>query len=120
MVVEDPHRSMGEGGGTKLFNDQHCASCHVARGVGKFGRELYNADCAMCHGPKAEGAVGPALFGPYDKVEYARFMKGIVESGSKTHKSMPGFLDVSGGPLTQKQVDSILLYLQSISKARGL
>ena len=120
MVVIDPHKGLGDSAGTKIFDDKHCAACHVARGEGKFGRDLYNADCAMCHGPKAEGAVGPALFGPYEKEEYARFMKGVLEAGSPKHKSMPGFLNLNGGPLEQKQVDSLLQYLSSISKARGL
>lgn len=120
MLVTDPHASMSAEGGAKIFTDQHCANCHVARGEGKFGRELYNADCAMCHGPKAEGAVGPALFGPYRKKEYAQFMKNIVENGSATHRSMPGFLDANGGPLTPNQVQSILDYLAALSNARSV
>lgn len=120
MLVTDPHANMSSESGAKIFTDQHCASCHVARGEGKFGRELFNADCAMCHGPKAEGAVGPALFGPYQKKEYAQFMKNIVEKGSATHRSMPGFLDTNGGPLTPNQVQSILDYLAALSNARGV
>ena len=119
MVVTDPHSGMSAAGGAKIFTDQKCASCHVARGEGKYGRDLFNADCAMCHGPKAEGAVGPALFGPYQKKEFARFMQNILEKGSAGHRSMPGFLDTNGGPLTQKQVRSILDYLAEVSKLRG-
>ena len=119
MIVLDPHRGMAEGG-AKIFTDAKCAACHALKGEQKFGRALYNADCAMCHGPKAEGAVGPPLFGPYKKAEYARFMKDVIEKGSKTHRSMPGFLAAHGGPLSQKQVDSIMDYLGTISKARGL
>jgi cytochrome c2 len=120
MRLNDPHRAMSETGKAKIFNNQLCASCHVVRGEGKFGRELYNADCAMCHGPKAEGAVGPALFGPYDRTAFLATMKNILEEGSKTHRSMPGFLKSHGGPLEQAQVDSILSYLGTLSKSRGL
>lgn len=119
MLVEDPHRAMGKDGGTKIFTDQHCASCHVAKGEGKLGRDLFNADCAMCHGPKAEGAVGPALFGPYKKDEFNKFMRTVIEEGSKTHRSMPGFAKEHGGPLTKKQVDSIVQYLAGLSSAHN-
>jgi mono/diheme cytochrome c family protein len=120
MLVTDPHAGMASEGGSKIFTDQKCAACHVTRGEGKFGRDLYNADCAMCHGPKAEGAVGPPLFGPYQKKEYAQIMQNIVEKGSATHRSMPGFLDTSGGPLTQEQVQSVLDYLAALSNSRGV
>ena len=38
MLVQDPHRGMSDTTGRKIFDDAHCASCHVARGSGKFGR----------------------------------------------------------------------------------
>src|SRR5262249_34358611 len=59
MNVVDPHKGMTDDNKVKIFTDAQCSSCHVARGKGLFGRDLYNADCAMCHGPKAEGAIGP-------------------------------------------------------------
>ncbi len=118
MNVKDPHIGMKEQDGAKIFTDQHCASCHVAVGVGLFGRNLYNADCAMCHGPKAEGAVGPALFGPWDDPKFADRMTEILEHGSKVHRSMPGFAAEAGGPLAQEQIDSIVKYLHRLSKAR--
>jgi len=61
MNVVDPHKGMAAEAGVKIFTDAQCASCHVVRGKGLLGRDLYNADCAMCHGPKAEGEIGPAL-----------------------------------------------------------
>ncbi len=120
LIALDPHQGMTAEGGAKIFSDAHCASCHVAQGEGKFGRELFNADCAMCHGPKAEGAVGPALFGPYHNPQFTKLIKETTECGSKTHRSMPGFLASHGGPLNQQQIDSIIDYLKSLSQARGL
>jgi mono/diheme cytochrome c family protein len=116
----NPHQGMSPEAGAKIFTDAHCASCHVAKGEGKVGRDLYNADCAMCHGPKAEGAVGPRLFGPYDDPKFANLMRTVLESGSKSHRSMPGFLKVNGGPLSEEQTQSLLDYLKSLSKARGI
>jgi len=120
MDVQDPHRGMARDGETKIFSDQHCASCHVARGVGKLGMDLYNADCAMCHGPKAEGAVGPALFGPYNDPSFKNQIVRVTSFGSTVHRSMPGFLKQSGGPLSSAEIDSIVAYLHKLSQARGV
>jgi Protein of unknown function (DUF1573)/Cytochrome C oxidase, cbb3-type, subunit III len=120
MDVQDPHRGMARDGETKIFSDQKCASCHVARGVGKLGVELYNADCAMCHGPKAEGAVGPALFGPYSDPAFKDQIVKVTSFGSPVHRSMPGFLKQSGGPLSSAEIDSIVSYLHKLSQARGV
>jgi len=120
MNAVNPHQGMSADAGAKIFTDAHCASCHVAKGEGKLGRDLYNADCAMCHGPKAEGAVGPRLYGPYGDKSFANLMQTVLESGSKTHRSMPGFLKANGGPLSEEQTRSLLDYLKGLSKARGL
>jgi mono/diheme cytochrome c family protein len=118
MDVLDPHRNMKKGESAKIFTDEKCASCHVYKGTGLFGADLYNADCAMCHGPKAEGAVGPALFGPYTNPEFSKTITQITSYGSKTHRSMPGFLGEAGGPLNKEQIDSIVKYLADLSKKR--
>lgn len=118
MNVVNPHKVMSEADQAKIFSDERCASCHVARGINKFGRDLYNADCAMCHGPKAEGAVGPALFGPYENPAFAQAMTQTASFGSKTHRSMPGFLIEAGGPLSKKQIDSVMAYLADLSHKR--
>lgn len=120
MDVHDPHTGMKEDAKAKIFSDSHCSSCHVERGRGLKGRELYNADCAMCHGPKAEGAIGPQLFGPYGNQQFAAHMDEVAKYGSKTHHSMPGFLDAAGGPLSVGEIDSVMDYLKKLSKSRGL
>ena len=43
-------------------------------------------------------------------------VKQIISYGSKTHRSMPGFLVDAGGPLSQAQVDSLMAYLSEVSK----
>jgi mono/diheme cytochrome c family protein len=120
MDVQDPHRGMARGGEAKIFTDEHCASCHVARGLGKKGMELFNADCAMCHGPKAEGAVGPTLVGPYSDSAFSNQMIKVTSSGSTAHRSMPGFAKEVGGPLNKEEIDSIVAYLRKLSLARGI
>jgi cytochrome c2 len=120
MDVQDPHRGMARDTETKIFADQHCASCHVARGTGKMGMELYNADCAMCHGSKAEGAVGPALVGPYSNPAFSSQIIKVASFGSSVHHSMPGFHKEAGGPLSTGEIDSIVAYLHKLSQARGI
>jgi len=118
MNVVDPHKGMTDDHKVKIFTDAQCSSCHVARGKGLLGRDLYNADCAMCHGPKAEGAIGPTLIGPYEDSSFTHHITEVASSGSKTHHSMPGFLTDAGGPLNKQELDSILKYLADLSSKR--
>ena len=114
MNVENLHKGMNDLNGTKIFTDQHCASCHVDQGVGLYGGALFAADCAMCHGGSAKGAVGPSLIGPYENKVFAAHIKDVISHGSKVHRSMPGFLSEAGGPLTSKQVESLVKYLSAL------
>lgn len=118
MNVTDPHQGMSDDGRAKIFVDAQCASCHVARGKGLLGRDLYNADCAMCHGPKAEGAFGPTLIGPYENAFFTMQITKIASFGSPHHHSMPGFLSSAGGPLSKQELDSIVKYLADLSSKR--
>lgn len=121
MDVNNRHVGLTDDGRIKIFTDEKCTSCHVDKGVGLAGKDLYQADCAMCHGDDAKGAVGTALvFGNYDDPKYAKHIRDTISFGSKTHRSMPGFLDRAGGPLIQEQVDSLVEYLKGLSeKERG-
>jgi hypothetical protein len=116
LDVRDPHIGMSNETAAKIFTNERCAACHVAQGVGLFGEELYRADCAMCHGIKARGAVGPELIGPYQDPAFKARMRAVLENGSKSHRSMPGFLAESGGPLDKTQIDSLLKYLARLSQ----
>jgi len=118
MFVRNQHKGLTEGAKAKILTDENCTSCHVARGVGAFGINLYNADCAMCHGPKAEGASGPTLIGPYENAVFYNHMKSVLTTGSKNTNAMPGFGGEAGGPLAQKQIDSLLTYLKDLSDKR--
>ncbi|MDR3614636.1 MAG: DUF1573 domain-containing protein [Candidatus Obscuribacterales bacterium] len=114
MDVADAHLGMTDAKMAKIFTNEKCASCHVMPGVGLMGRDLFEADCAMCHGKGAKGAVGPALVGPYKNPNYATHMRQIIAHGSKTRRTMPGFLSTAGGPLNDTQIDSIVGYLKTL------
>lgn len=117
MNVANRHTGMSEEGIVKIFTSEKCTSCHVDQGVGLAGQALFEADCAMCHGKDARGAVGGALiYGDYSNEKYARHIKDVISFGSKTHRSMPGFLDSAGGPLIEAQVDSLVAYLKKLSE----
>lgn len=90
-----------------------CASCHVEKGVGKFGKELYVADCAICHEPELQHNGHRAAMVPDLKVaktprDLAFWQKWISEG--KVGTLMPAFAKAHGGPLTQEQIDSLAVY----------
>jgi Protein of unknown function (DUF1573)/Cytochrome C oxidase, cbb3-type, subunit III len=129
LDVNDPHKDMGmdtatttgDKGRPKIFTSEKCISCHVDQGVGQFGKELFEADCAMCHRPGVHGkaSVGPILESlDYSDPTFVKAMKKVICYGSKTHRSMPGFLGDAGGPLAQEQIDSLVGYLKSAKSAK--
>ncbi len=119
MNVQNPHIGLSDEARAKIFTSDRCSSCHVSKGIGAYGKDLYEADCAMCHGKKAQGVVGPALIGPYEYALYKNNITQVTCYGSKSHRSMPGFLAEAGGPLSKAQIDSIVKYLADLSKQAG-
>jgi hypothetical protein len=115
--VEDLHKSLTKAERGKLFQGK-CAWCHWKVGIGLEGGDLYRADCGMCHGETARGAVGPALVPRnYDDAAVSKHVTQVTSYGSKRHVSMPGFLVDVGGPLTEREIASIVKYLAEQSKA---
>jgi mono/diheme cytochrome c family protein len=123
LDINDPHSQLAMGkdgkGAAKIFKSEKCISCHVDGGVGQFGKELFEADCAMCHRPGAHGkaSVGPVLESlDYSDPTFVKTVKNVICYGSKTHRSMPGFLGDAGGPLAPEQIDSLVSYLKECKK----
>ena len=114
--VRNPHQNLGKNVQTKIFQGR-CAACHVNRGLGKVGEELYLADCAMCHGLMGGGAVGPSLVRlDYSSKGMAEAVSQIIANGSPSHRSMPGFSKKVGGPLSDSDIESIVKHLQQLSQ----
>lgn len=115
--VTSPHANLGENKIAAIFEGK-CARCHVQDGIGKTGEELFNADCAMCHGYRAKGipSVAPTLI-PFDyhNKEFAAAFKHIIAFGSPSHRSMPGYAKEAGGPLNDKEIDSLVDFLRDKS-----
>ncbi len=91
-----------------------CKTCHVDKGVGKTGQELFIADCGMCHGVDAKGGVSPSLLGlDYEKPATLAYVRGMIANGSSTNPAMAPFSQkFHGGPLSEDQIDSLVNFLQ--------
>ncbi len=95
-----------------------CISCHVAKGFDKYGKALFDADCAKCHGEDGKGVdhiakslVDPEFFNNLsDKAIY-----GLIAKGT-SNIMMLGFSEENGGPLDQKQIESLVEYIQTLNK----
>ena len=86
--------------------DGDCRSCHVDKGVGKFGRELYNASCVMCHTAGHAPHLGVMKAKKSADTTYYR----LIAHG-KPGSNMPAFGERHGGPLTEKQIKSLVTLL---------
>lgn len=116
MEVENRHKGLSAGQKAKILTDEKCTGCHVAQGVGLFGKDLYEADCAMCHGDNGEGKVGPSLMRDFTDVQEKKYIWKVTAFGSRNSVTMPGFIAEAGGPLAKEQVDSLIEYLQQLQR----
>ena len=120
LDINDPHKNMRESA-AKIFTSEKCTSCHVDQGVGLSGKDLFEADCAMCHrqGVHGKASVGPVLESlDFTDPTFREAMRKVICYGSKTHRSMPGFLSDAGGPLAKEQIDSLVKYLKSNAQGK--
>ncbi len=108
-----------------------CAACHVDKGVGKSGKELFAADCAMCHGMNAQGRkdIAPSLLtlpSP-DQLETKTqhkqaqddaltHFRTVISKGAETNPQMPPYHEAHGGPLNNNDVDSLINFLRYQNK----
>jgi mono/diheme cytochrome c family protein len=100
-----------------LFKGE-CASCHVQRGEGKMGEELFLADCGMCHGMNAAGGVAPGLLKlDHETPQYRQWVRDTIANGMPQNPSMPPFSKQHGGPLSDAQIDSLVNYLAYLAKS---
>lgn len=87
-----------------------CATCHVDKGKGLMGKDLFVADCGVCHGTTADGKPGPDLHSQpmqkHSKDEIVRIMtEGIPNS------MMPAFGKAHQGPLSAEEINSVADYI---------
>jgi hypothetical protein len=86
-----------------------CRKCHVTKGEGKLGVDLFNADCLMCHttSPKAHAPHLGKLMGlnVHDTALYRLIAEG------KPSTNMPAYAKAHGGPLSEEQITSLVSML---------
>lgn len=106
VLAADPHSQLPN---HSIF-DGACARCHVEPAQGKkTGKAIFDAVCAMCHGAGAKGAYAPSLTG-FDDFNSLQTM--VSEGLDPRH--MPGFSKKNGGPLTPKQIHTLVKWLLSL------
>ena len=87
-----------------------CITCHVKRGEGKYGKELFDADCAICHESEHRATMVPDLHNL--KVPTSEpFWQTWIAHG-KPGSFMPAFSQSDGGPLNDMQIASLAAYLK--------
>jgi hypothetical protein len=91
---------MGEYKATEIFAG-NCRTCHVDKGTGKTGWELFKADCFMCHNAGRTTYLSTMSKKPAEEV-----LKAVKEGVPNT--IMPGFDSKNGGPLDDAQIESLI------------
>jgi len=90
-----------------LRND--CALCHLEPAYGKTGRELYVALCGLCHEARQRATMVPDLR-TVNKDNDAEIWRSFIEHG-KVASLMPALDQAEGGPLDDRQINSLVAYL---------
>ena len=84
----------------ELFSEK-CSGCHVDRGKGKRGWELFKADCFICH--NAGGSTSFTQMGKKPREYLGRVIREGIEN-----TVMPGWDEGHGGPLDETDIESLL------------
>ena len=93
----------------EIFNGA-CRGCHVDRGRGRKGFDLFINDCMMCHiTSKSASPLAALRVKNKEDVERA-----IREGVQKT--SMPGWDAKHDGPLSEDEIRSLIDYIRPVSK----
>lgn len=77
------------------------------------GGQLWSLNCAECHGTTGQGVDAPAL----NSQEFLgsvsdQQIRGII-AGGVPGTAMPAWLADYGGPLTEQQIEALVVYLRS-------
>lgn len=113
-LIPAPHPMVEKG--TVITKDPKCKSCHLDSGVGQEGIFLFHRVCAQCHGKKGAGASAKAL-------NDAEALKAISDDRIRQvindgipEKDMPPLVTGVSPPLTEKQVESLIVYIRSLGE----
>lgn len=105
MNVKDPNHTRDYP--AEAIFDKPCSGCHVDRGKGKTGAELFNAVCLICH----KNGSRRSNFSKFKNMDESELRSVIFSGVTKT--KMPGFSWKESGFLTDSEIDSIIKYIKS-------
>lgn len=105
--VEDFHKTAGSRFKVERIFSSECVTCHGDRAKGKSGEGLYRAVCSLCH---KNGGSAFEIDEAYLKTSSAGSLRRHIATGTK---SMPSFARAHGGPLSDRQIKSLVVYLMS-------
>lgn len=86
-----------------------CVKCHLEPAFGKFGENLFHTACGICHEAAHRATMVPDLKSLKTEID-GDYWHNWVAHG-KPGTLMPGFAAKEGGPLNDKQIDSLIQYL---------
>jgi mono/diheme cytochrome c family protein len=99
--------------GTQNLFEGSCRACHADRGLGKKGRDLFAADCALCHEHHKMGGVFIAPAAEDMARLSPRALRKTI-AGGRPGTGMPAYLAKRGGPLSKRDIASLVTYLKSL------
>ncbi len=88
----------------EIFNGR-CRGCHVERGIGKKGVELFHDDCIMCH-DRNRSAETLSDMRERSKKDVSEALRNGVQD-----TTMPGWEKAGGGPLGEEEIRSLVDFL---------
>lgn len=89
-----------------------CASCHLKKIEGKYGKDLYDNICAICHESAHRATMVPDLHNLQIPTN-EEFWRTWITAG-KAGSLMPAFATSQGGPLSDLQIASLAAYLNAV------
>ena len=76
------------------------------------GAALYLENCLVCHGEMGQGRVGATLAKNWPSIRPDLTIRNVIEVGVEG-SPMPPWGQAKGGPLTEQQIDSLVVYILS-------
>ena len=101
------NRQLAQANRQSVFRND-CAACHAAPIGTKVGGELYKVACLICHESPRRASMVPDLSVAKERRDAAYWTKWIAEGREGT--LMPAFAQERDGPLTRRQIESLVDY----------
>jgi mono/diheme cytochrome c family protein len=78
----------------------------------ELGARLYSENCALCHGENGEGRIGATLAKDWPSIRPELTTQDII-AGGVPGSPMPAWSQANGGPLTDEEIDALVVYILS-------